>query len=71
MTWKLKTRRGNAVHLYKLGADKTLCGKPQENYDTEEGTYTLDQFKRLHGSCHCKKCATKAQEFELLGSSKS
>jgi hypothetical protein len=56
MKWKVKTSLGKLVHLYELGADKTLCGKPQENYDTEEGLYTLEKFKYDYHLSGCKKC---------------
>lgn len=56
--WKLKTNisRPVLVHLYVLGADKTLCGRPQENYDTEEGLYSLEYFKDKVGRAACKQC---------------
>lgn len=66
MTWKVKTKYGNAVHLFKLGEDKTLCGRPGENYDTEEGRYTVTEFLKYHRAC-CLVCLKKARQSELLG----
>ena len=59
LRWKLKTKYNNSVHLYDLGADKTLCGKPQEDYDTEEDTYSLKEFNRFWEHA-CKNCLKKA-----------
>jgi hypothetical protein len=70
MVWKLKTKYGNAIHLYTLGADKTLCGRPQEDYDTEEGLYTLYQFLKHNRNC-CLKCIQAARRCELLGGDSS
>lgn len=59
LEWKLKTKYNNSVHLYILGEEKTLCGKPQEDYDTEEGTYSLREFNRFQIAA-CKNCLKKA-----------
>jgi hypothetical protein len=66
LAWRLKTKAYNAVHLYTLGEDKTLCGKPQENYDTEEVIVTLTEFKKYNNAC-CKNCLKKATKLSQKG----
>ena len=63
--WKLKTNGFKAVHLYNSGQDKVLCGRPQENYDTEEGFYTVDSFGSF-GRAACKSCLKIASSFDRL-----
>lgn len=61
--WKVCGDYFKKVHLKDKSADKTLCGRPQENYDTEEGQFTLETAKKDYGErVICKSCTAKAMQ---------
>lgn len=60
--YKICGENFHKVHLKNKGDDKTLCGRPQENYDTVEGLYTLDEAKAFHTNSVCKKCKSIAEK---------
>ena len=62
LRWKLKTKPKTCIHLYNPGDDKTLCGRPQENYNTSDNTYSFHEYKRYWESS-CKNCLKKAIEY--------
>jgi hypothetical protein len=69
-TYKIQTKYGNQIHIKNSGSDFTMCGKPQENYDTEEGLVTVEGFIKFgrNGTDCCKKCLLVAQQREKLES---
>lgn len=66
MVWKICGGSFHKVHLKNEGDNRTICGRPQENYDTVEGRYTLYQVNKLHGHSICKRCRLIATSKELL-----
>ena len=66
--YRIKTNYGCAIHLRQLTSDKTLCGKPQENYDNEEGTHTIESFLKIYSYTRaaCKKCLKIAIDNQKL-----
>lgn len=64
MKWKICGDYFHKVHLKIKGEDRTLCGRPQENYDTVEGEYELEKVIKRHNHAVCKKCKRIATRFE-------
>ena len=63
--WKIVGAFNRRVHLKIKGADTTLCGRPQENYDTSEGQYSLQMAINSHRRDLCKTCTNKAYDLEI------
>lgn len=66
MKWKICGEFNRRVHLKNKGDAKTLCGRPQENYDTAEGEYAMDYVQKIHGIDLCKTCKSNATTLELI-----